>query len=415
MRMITTAELRKQPEKTKLDDETLIVAAMTTEVSVRADDADGGAGESRTLDFTISNETADSYKDVVSADGWNLERFTKNPVVLWAHNRGILPVGKASDVRVDGDALKASAEFATKEQNPFAENVFQMLKAGFLKAVSVGFIPLEWTWDDERGGYNFLKNELFEFSVVPVPANPDALQNALKSGLDLGPLKDWCEETLDLWRPDGHVAMWVPRSSVEAVHQMTTPGQISVPSHGDLEAKVDMTALNVTSVGGTYEPTITDDPYSEFWSPNAQDRDDVATSTTWTYPPVDHELRSEVAELRKVIDALIEKMGREPEAEDLAVENHTDDDADSVDIVRILLDEDNVDFGVDSAEDDGSGLTSEVRGDIVEALKAINNNSAADGDEDPAGEINQDVLREAVRELATDAITKRTGKLPKEV
>lgn len=399
MKMITTAELRKQKEKTKLNDETLIVAAMTTEVSVRADDAESGEGESRIIDFTISNETADSYKDVVSADGWNLDRFIKNPVVLWAHNRGLLPVGKATEVRVEGESLMASAEFATQELNPFAENVFQMLKAGFLKAVSVGFIPLEWTWDDERGGYNFLKNELFEFSVVPVPANPDALQNALRSGLDLGPLKEWCEETLDLWRPDGHVAMWVPRSSVELVHQVTASDAAGwtfkeTTSSGD----VTMAGLNVTPAGGTYEATITEDPYNEFWSPNAKDHDDGST-TSWTYSnaSIDYELRAEVAKLQKTIDALTEKLdamaepAKDPQISGGDVELDIDED-----VIRILLDEE---------PDDDVLIDSPAGSDA--------------GDDDPDGDaaagFDPDVLREAVRELAGDAITKRTGKLPKEV
>lgn len=48
-----------------------------------------------------------------------------------------------------------------------------------LNAVSVGFIPLEWT--ETKDGYDITKWELLEFSAVAVPANQDAIAEAVKS------------------------------------------------------------------------------------------------------------------------------------------------------------------------------------------------------------------------------------------
>jgi seryl-tRNA synthetase len=48
-----------------------------------------------------------------------------------------------------------------------------------LNAVSVGFIPLEWT--ENKDGYDITKWELLEFSAVAVPANQDAIAEAVKS------------------------------------------------------------------------------------------------------------------------------------------------------------------------------------------------------------------------------------------
>ena len=48
-----------------------------------------------------------------------------------------------------------------------------------LNAVSVGFIPLEWT--ENQRGYDITKWELLEFSAVAVPANQDAIAEAVKS------------------------------------------------------------------------------------------------------------------------------------------------------------------------------------------------------------------------------------------
>jgi hypothetical protein len=48
-----------------------------------------------------------------------------------------------------------------------------------LNAVSVGFIPIEWT--ETKDGYDITKWELLEFSAVAVPANQDAIAEAVKS------------------------------------------------------------------------------------------------------------------------------------------------------------------------------------------------------------------------------------------
>jgi phage head maturation protease len=61
--------------------------------------------------------------------------------------------------------------------------VYRLARGGFLAATSVGFRPLKWeyTTDKERGaddwfpGIDFEEQELVEFSIVTVPANPEAL------------------------------------------------------------------------------------------------------------------------------------------------------------------------------------------------------------------------------------------------
>lgn len=139
-------------------------------------------GDSRTIRFIASNEEVDRYGDIVRASGWVLDNFKNNPVLLFGHQSRELPIGRVSKIGVEGTQLIADAEFMPASMNEKAESVFQMLKAKFLNAVSVGFKPLmrpnqikdpgtnEWT-----GGYEFIKQELLELSVVPVPALAGAL------------------------------------------------------------------------------------------------------------------------------------------------------------------------------------------------------------------------------------------------
>src|SRR4249920_1869365 len=44
-------------------------------------------------EFILSDATVDRYGDIVSADGWILENFMKNPIALFNHNSDF-PVGK---------------------------------------------------------------------------------------------------------------------------------------------------------------------------------------------------------------------------------------------------------------------------------------------------------------------------------
>lgn len=129
--------------------------------------------EDRIITFVLSTESKDRDGDIIKAEGWVLDNYLKNPVVLFAHKYDELPVAKALRVWVENGQLKATAKFATEKENPLAENVYQLYKNGYMNAVSVGFVPIE--YEETVSGYNYLKQELLEFSCVPVPANPEAL------------------------------------------------------------------------------------------------------------------------------------------------------------------------------------------------------------------------------------------------
>lgn len=137
--------------------------------------------EERTITFVLSTEDKDRDGDVIKADGWIVDNYLKNPVVLFAHKYDELPVARAEKVWVEDGKLKATARFATEKENPLAENVYQLYKNGYMNAVSVGFIPVE--YEEKEEGYEFTKQELLEFSCVPVPANPEALISLAVKGM----------------------------------------------------------------------------------------------------------------------------------------------------------------------------------------------------------------------------------------
>ena len=160
-------------------------------------------GDSRTLDFTISTPSTDRMGDKIMAGGWKLDAYRKNPVMLWAHDSSMLPVAKATNVRIDNGKLRATAEFTPAGMSKFNDTVFEMYKGGFLSATSVGFMPLKWAYvdDNERSGIDFMEQELLEFSAVPVPANAEALIEARAAGIDLKELHIWARSVLKAAEP----------------------------------------------------------------------------------------------------------------------------------------------------------------------------------------------------------------------
>jgi HK97 family phage prohead protease len=138
-------------------------------------------GGDRRLTFTISTGTLDRDKDRIDPGGWATTAYADNPIVLWAHKYDQPPVAKTVALHKGLTGLVATAEFA---ETAFASDVFDLYRGGFLRAVSVGFIPLE-REPNEFGGFDIKAAELLEFSCVAVPSNPEALVQLAAKGLAL--------------------------------------------------------------------------------------------------------------------------------------------------------------------------------------------------------------------------------------
>ena len=179
--------------------ECVIRTQHAVEVEAKAD-----AEETRRLTFTISTESVDRDRDVVKLDGWDLTNYQKNPVVLWAHNYRQIPVGRSLRLWVEDGKLKSDTEFTPKGLDEFNDVVFELYRRRFMRATSVGFLPKKWNWsEDRKNGIDFEAQELLEYSMVPVPANPDALMEARSAGIDVSPLKKWAESTMALLKTGG--------------------------------------------------------------------------------------------------------------------------------------------------------------------------------------------------------------------
>lgn len=359
----------EQWRKAKNPSGSVLLKSMDTEVT--QPDA-----EKRILSFVISNETVDSYNDVIKADGWDLSRYEKNPVVLWAHDSRQPPVAQAPSIGVVGKNLVAAAEFATAETYAFADTVYRLLLGKFLRATSVGFFPKKWIYDEDRGGFDLIENELFEFSIVPVPANPEALALALKSGIDCSPLKEWAEKTLDLWEPHGdhdrpEVAIWVPKAQIESVYKSLSKEATSV----------SLAITEGASDGVENEERATKALSIELDEDATQDEavaepEEQKSSLDETVAVMSDEIENLKAQIDQLMARLHqqEKEASEPE----------EDDADDLSAVIDLR------FDAEDVED-------EVSRSIVDL------------------EIDPEELQACIRRQLEQQLMKNTGKLPKEV
>ena len=98
----------------------------------------------------------------------------RNHTIFLEHKHSSLPVGKTIEVEVDEKGLLITVEF-TKAS--FADDVWQLIEEGILNSFSIGGRVLdseEKRFEDGSIVNVITKIELFETSVVGIPANPAA-------------------------------------------------------------------------------------------------------------------------------------------------------------------------------------------------------------------------------------------------
>lgn len=145
--------------------------------------------KNRQAEFVISTESVDSYDTVFKIDGWDLQRYANNPIVAYGHrtwsDNPDMIIG-TSTVRIEGKELIGVVTFEDESVNPMAEKVWRKVQAGTLRMASIGANPIEYRWGVAADGENpgvlyFTRTELYEWSIVPIGSNPDALKRSAQT------------------------------------------------------------------------------------------------------------------------------------------------------------------------------------------------------------------------------------------
>lgn len=155
------------------------------------------------VEYVASDETLDSYHEIIRADGWRFTNFKKNAPFVDSHDYSTIKnlVGEVLDFKVAGGQLVETVRWAKDVAgNTLAKLGWDMTEAGFLKAVSVGFWPTKFVTSVDGKEYQkqltelglepdthvrtiFTEQEQVELSAVIIGANPNALAKAYKAGL----------------------------------------------------------------------------------------------------------------------------------------------------------------------------------------------------------------------------------------
>jgi hypothetical protein len=169
-----------------------------------------------TFRFAFSDESVGRDQHVVLNSGIQTANYLRNPVILWAHDDNQPPIGRGSNIDTAGFKCRIDVTFMDKAVSPFAAMIADMVRGKWLRALSMSWQPLEWRYSTDKSrpsGIDFIKVDLLEISVVPLPALPDALLDARSYGVDTQPLHRWAGRALDMRSYHG-----VPRSQLEAIY-----------------------------------------------------------------------------------------------------------------------------------------------------------------------------------------------------
>jgi len=137
--------------------------------------------EQRIISGVATTPTPDRVGDIVEPLG---VKFTNPMPLLWQH-KSDKPVGTVTFDKPTKDGITFEAKLARIEE-PGAlkdriDEAWQSVKAGLVRAVSIGFRALEYAFIEGTGGIRFTETEVMELSLVTIPANAEATITAIKS------------------------------------------------------------------------------------------------------------------------------------------------------------------------------------------------------------------------------------------
>lgn len=144
-------------------------------LEVRALDAD-----TRTFSGIATTPSVDRMGDIIDPEG---VKFTNPLPLLWQHMHD-KPIGTVKFSQPTDKGIEFEAEIADiTEPGALKDRVdeaWQSIKAGLVRAVSIGFRAIEYNFM-ESGGIRYSQSEVYELSCVTIPANSDAIITAIKS------------------------------------------------------------------------------------------------------------------------------------------------------------------------------------------------------------------------------------------
>ncbi len=143
--------------------------------------------ENHVIRGTFSTANEDRQGEIVDQNGWKLEEFMANPVILFAHDHMQPAVAKCIELVKDAEGNLAGAIQFAYDEYDFAATLFRLYAGQYMRAFSVGFMNDVTEYDQANDTVTLRENTLYEISCVNVPANAMAL--AYSKGVNTEPLE----------------------------------------------------------------------------------------------------------------------------------------------------------------------------------------------------------------------------------
>jgi HK97 family phage prohead protease len=129
--------------------------------------------------FKISDESLNSYGFWVKSDGIDTVNFSRNPVMLFNHNKEAMPIGTWENLRVENGELLADAVFDMDDT--LGKEVARKVEKGFIRGASMGLRIRRFSDDrslikEGQQRATLVESELTEVSVTAFPSNRNALK-----------------------------------------------------------------------------------------------------------------------------------------------------------------------------------------------------------------------------------------------
>lgn len=136
--------------------------------------------DQRVITGVATSPSPDRLGDVVEPMGVSF----KNPLpLLWQH-KSAEPVGSVKFDKPTEDGITFTAKLPNVTEpgrlKDRIDEAWQSVKLGLVKAVSIGFRAIEYSFMDD-GGIRFMKTEVMELSLVTIPANADAMIDTIRN------------------------------------------------------------------------------------------------------------------------------------------------------------------------------------------------------------------------------------------
>ncbi|MDH3921143.1 MAG: HK97 family phage prohead protease, partial [Rhodospirillales bacterium] len=157
-----TVETAKMFEETFRRDMTLDLRAIDQEARTVPASLSSEIEVERTFGFERVTEVL-----VHTPAAINLERAGEGLPLLWGHDQD-RPIGLVEGVRVEDGRLRGLLRFSS---NPKAKEVWQDVREGFLKNISIGYRINKWEESGETDHIRVVRWTPLEASVLSVPAD----------------------------------------------------------------------------------------------------------------------------------------------------------------------------------------------------------------------------------------------------